>query len=379
MNLNFFNTPEVFYNGARQKHIYLNNNYAWPYEFKRNSSSSDSNAYLLTSYIDDIRAGDEVAILLSRQKQEGIAKDLSEIDPDDFFVMGEQQANNRSVETLGSVNFNDWEYFFRVDFDENGYVSFYDPIKQGYLYAGSSSSNHLKTQNELNDNGLWLYSDERLTAQGTNTRNIVGLTGDNTKASCFGLSAINNICYCYFLKIKSTGVAGTEYIKKHAITLDVGSGDLPEDFLSENYCTDWMWSINGEITGLESYTPTKPASTFKHWELDGSNITYSDYSISEDTIVTAVWDDIEYGKESTLTLEGATITVFSAYSDSTKYNQNSSPTRYEILTETDTTSNIIQSNYKNSYSVIVIPAKYLTEMKRKYYNSGRPIFRNNDY
>ena len=61
-------------------------------------------------------------------------------------------------------------------------------VDDGYLYAASSSSNYLKTQATLNDNGKWdiSISDNiaSITAQGTNTRNQLKNNGDIF--SCYG-------------------------------------------------------------------------------------------------------------------------------------------------------------------------------------------------
>ena len=59
-----------------------------------------------------------------------------------------------------------------------GAWTFFDAVKNGYLYAASSSQNQLKTQTANNANGEWaiVFSGDGtavVTAQGTNTRNIM--------------------------------------------------------------------------------------------------------------------------------------------------------------------------------------------------------------
>lgn len=63
-------------------------------------------------------------------------------------------------------------------------------VGNGYLYASSSSSNQLKTQDDLNDNGSWLVTiSEGVTtvvAQGTNTRNNIRKNSSSAIFSCYG-------------------------------------------------------------------------------------------------------------------------------------------------------------------------------------------------
>ena len=56
-----------------------------------------------------------------------------------------------------------------------GAWTFFDELKNGYLYASSSSNNQLKTQNQLDDNGRWSIE---FNADGTA---VVAAQGDNTR------------------------------------------------------------------------------------------------------------------------------------------------------------------------------------------------------
>ena len=123
----------------------------------------------------------------------------------DVKVMGDQNSNNRAAvdATIGddgklstsegcefvieSATFDDAEegksYYSIFDEGENG----------GYLYAASSSSNHLKTQtnNNDNDNGVWeinIGSDgvASVVAKGTNTRNVMQYNKGSNLFSCYG-------------------------------------------------------------------------------------------------------------------------------------------------------------------------------------------------
>lgn len=106
-----------------------------------------------------------------------------------------QNANNRVAVEI-TINGDD------VDFDDetgvqgiklvegnvDGTFGFF--VGDGYLYAASSSSNYLKTQEELDDNGSWLINIENgettVEAQGSNTRNKLRKNSSSAIFSCYG-------------------------------------------------------------------------------------------------------------------------------------------------------------------------------------------------
>ena len=66
----------------------------------------------------------------------------------------------------------------------NNAWTFYDPLREGYLYAASSSSNQLKTQSSNNANGEWSIvfnadGTAEVVAQGDNTRNNMRFNPNN--------------------------------------------------------------------------------------------------------------------------------------------------------------------------------------------------------
>lgn len=106
-----------------------------------------------------------------------------------FCAMSYQKSSNRHavqvVENGGSISVipasdpNSQTEVFQFTLDgSTGAWTFFDELKGGYLYASSSSSNQLKTQTTLDDNGRWAIefdSDGNATvvAQGDNTRNFM--------------------------------------------------------------------------------------------------------------------------------------------------------------------------------------------------------------
>ena len=115
-------------------------------------------------------------------------------------AMGAQGGNNRpavdveienDVATVSSADV----YEFVIESIGDGYYSIYDSRyndnEGGYLYAASSSSNYLKTETELDDNGNgnWAISIENgvfsIVANGTNTRNVMQYNNGSTLFSCY--------------------------------------------------------------------------------------------------------------------------------------------------------------------------------------------------
>lgn len=106
-----------------------------------------------------------------------------------------QNSNNRAAVAItnngNDVEFNDEagvQGIKLVEGTEDNTFGFY--VGNGYLYAASSGSNHLKTQEDLDDNASWLVTiSEGVTtvvAQGTNTRNNLRKNSSSAIFSCYG-------------------------------------------------------------------------------------------------------------------------------------------------------------------------------------------------
>jgi hypothetical protein len=83
-----------------------------------------------------------------------------------------------------------------------GAWEFYDPLREGYLYAASSSANQLKTQSTNNANGEWsiVFNQDgtaEVTAQGENTRNIMRFNENSSNGdplfSCYNSNSSINV------------------------------------------------------------------------------------------------------------------------------------------------------------------------------------------
>lgn len=111
-------------------------------------------------------------------------------------AMGAQNGNNRSAADVSTVNNvvtvanSDVREFVIYGPDADGYYSIYDETEGGYLYAASSGSNYLKTQETNNDNGRWTISfgnDDQavITAQGANSHNLMRYNENSKLFSCY--------------------------------------------------------------------------------------------------------------------------------------------------------------------------------------------------
>lgn len=104
-------------------------------------------------------------------------------------AMGNQRTNNRNAVvvtedgetiavTLGTDATSETDVFQITLGGSEGAWTLYDEVKDGYLYAASSSANYLKTQTTLDDNGKWAITfnedgTAQVVAQGANTRNYM--------------------------------------------------------------------------------------------------------------------------------------------------------------------------------------------------------------
>lgn len=142
---------------------------------------ADATTYTLVTDVNDLAVGDKI-VLTNRAHQ---------------YAMGAQRANNRGA--------NEWNVKFSPDFStvsiDNDTVevitlaagtkegTFAFQVADGYLYAASSSSNNLKTQDVIDDNAsatIAFYDDEAaIVFQGTNTRNQLKFNYSSTLFSCY--------------------------------------------------------------------------------------------------------------------------------------------------------------------------------------------------
>lgn len=126
--------------------------------------------------------------------------------------------------------------------------------EEGYLYAPSSSSNHLKTKTEKDANGSWMITITggvtSIVAQGTSTRNDLRHNAGDFLFSCYETTTtMKNVCLYYKateLKINGYGYA-TLFLDK-AVAVPEG--------LTAYYCT-----VDGTTAVLHEVGEVIPAAT----------------------------------------------------------------------------------------------------------------------
>ena len=166
----------------------------------------------------------------------------------------------------------------------DGAWTFFDPLKEGYLYAASSSSNQLKTQTTNNANGEWAIEFNEdgtavVTAQGENTRNIMRFNENSSNGdplfNCYNSgSSINVPVSLYKSGTVNPDPEPTNYptefeafvdgVDVYVLWEDATGGQLPYKYL--------VLASTGNITVPTDGTPVPDSDLAKNVpHLDGSN------------------------------------------------------------------------------------------------------------
>ena len=152
--------------------------------------------YSLVTDASTLQAGDQ--ILMVSGKVDGTAQAMSVT----------QNTNNRGVAdvTIESEAISEIENTVQVITLEGSTDKWYFNVGNGYLYAASSGSNYLKTEEEKDDNAKAKISISEgaatITFQGTNTRNLLKYNSSSSIFSCYG-SGQQNV-YIYRLESASS-------------------------------------------------------------------------------------------------------------------------------------------------------------------------------
>ena len=160
---------------------------------------------------------------------------------DNLITVDETTNKNVTVLTLGQ---SDGKYTF---FDEG----------KGYLYAASSSSNYLKTQATLSDNGKCTIAITNNVAtikfQGSNTRNLLRYDSSNKLFSCYGSGQQDVAIYQEYVPAA---------VADPVITVTDGTHFVGDDVNVTLSCDDAEATIHYTTDGTEptAETPTKGTS-----------------------------------------------------------------------------------------------------------------------
>lgn len=145
---------------------------------------------------------------------------------------------------------------------EGGNFTLYDPngsTGAGYLFAASSTSNHLRTQATNNANGQWAISIDAegkaatITAQGTNTRNQLRYNASNNPPifSCYssGQSAV----YIYLNDINDTDpVVPVITAETTAVTLECTESEGTVTITTENVTGEVSYTLGEEYDWFDA-------------------------------------------------------------------------------------------------------------------------------
>ena len=214
------------------------------------------------------------------------------------YAMGTQNSNNRKAEeiiideTTATVSTEDvYEFTISALEDESGFYSIYDGRTSGYLYAASSSANHLKTKDELDVNGKWkiIFNAETgaasIVATNSSNRNVMQYNSGSHLFSCYASASQ----YPVYLYVKE----GTPVTETHTVYFYEGTGDcgtvsltgssitLPEATIS---CSDWAFAgwatapVNETTTAPTLYTGTyAPTGDMFLYAIYQNNGTYNSF------------------------------------------------------------------------------------------------------
>ena len=167
-------------------------------------------------------------------------------------AMGLQNENNRAAVSVtassGIIPETDGVYEFVIyGPDANDYYTIYDETNEKYLYAASSGSNYLKTQDANNANGKWTIAIANtgiatVKAKGSYTRNWMRYNSSSTIFSCYG-SGQSDI-YLY-VKDGDTPVATTASVTLNAYGYATYASTSALDFLDAENADYSAWQITG--------------------------------------------------------------------------------------------------------------------------------------
>ena len=176
-----------------------------------------------------------------------------------YYAMGEQRSNNRGAVEItvdgstatATITNNGAHEFTITSIATAGIYTIQDAATSGYLYAASSSNNHLKTEAALdeNHNGEWTItfnaedSSASIVASSSQNRNIMQFNNSSTLFSCYS-SASQHSVYLY-VKVETDECT-------YAVT---ETNPFIEDFEGSAQLPD-CWSSTGESAEKWRIYPT---------------------------------------------------------------------------------------------------------------------------
>ena len=190
----------------------------------------------------------------------------------------------------------------------------------GYLYAASSSSNHLKTETNLSLNSTWdidvtAQGVATIIAQGANTRNYI--RHNNNLFACYATGSTTGKAVSLY-KLKGSGKVQSNYVMVSDSSIEIESETTDATL---QIFSDISWSITTENQGVtvnpasgsgnQTVTITVPKNSTTQEVVYTLNVNYSETS----SVVTINQDAVpEEPKENISSLYDGTITATSSAS-----------------------------------------------------------------
>lgn len=195
----------------------------------------------------------------------------------------------------------------------------------GYLYAASSGSNHLKTETTLSDNGSWIITIEAdgtatIKAQGTNKRNWLRYNSSSTGQlfSCYESGQSDVVIY----KLEQEG---EDPAKLYAASMTVGSNLAMNFYVSGAIGSDYRmtFTINGAVYEVTSSKQSNGYLVFTFANIPpqmmGDTITAKLYKSGSDTVLNEVETSVKEYAEKVIALYPDNEKLMNLIADMLKY------------------------------------------------------------
>ena len=213
--------------------------------FKANMSTATKSEWQLVKNAEELEAGD-IVIIAAKGANSAMST--------------EQKNNNRGAADINKVG--DFlaepsatvQQFTIVNGTKENTFAFYDRARKMYLYAASSSSNYLRSQETIDNNGSWAITIANtgvatVKAQGTNTRNWMRFNDANFQDSgllfsCYG-SGQKDICIYKYLSGKGAIPVIPVTINAQDITIEkeATNADTKIEEISSDNMGEWNISV----------------------------------------------------------------------------------------------------------------------------------------
>ena len=193
----------------------------------------------------------------------------------------------------------------------------------GYLYAASDGSNHLKTEATLSDNGSWIITIEAdgtatIKAQGKNSHNWLRYNSSSSLFSCYESGQSDVVIY----KLEQEGEDPAEL---YAASMTIGSNLAMNFYVSGAIGSDYRmtFTINGAVYEVTSSKQSNGYLVFTFANIPpqmmGDTITAKLYKSGSDTVLDEVETSVKEYAEKVIALYPDNEKLMNLIADMLKY------------------------------------------------------------